>query len=76
MSFSVKDLADSIKKYIPTFTIEYKPDFRQAIADSWPDAVDDKAARDEWGWSPSFDLDMMTQDMLKVIGEKHKKGLI
>ncbi|MEI8203644.1 MAG: NAD-dependent epimerase/dehydratase family protein [Bacteroidota bacterium] len=76
MSFSVKDLADSIKKYIPTFTIEYQPDFRQAIADSWPNSVDDTAAREEWGWKPSFDLDAMTQDMLKVIGEKHKKGLI
>ncbi len=76
MSFSVKDLADSIKKYIPGFTVEYKPDFRQAIADSWPNSVDDSAAREEWGWNPSFDLDMMTQDMLKVIGEKHKQGLI
>ncbi len=76
MSFSVKDLADSIKKYIPTFTIDYQPDFRQAIADSWPNSVDDTAAREEWGWKPSFDLDTMTQDMLKVIGEKHKKGLI
>ncbi len=76
MSFSVKELADSIRKYIPNFVIEYKPDFRQAIADSWPNAVDDTAAREEWGWNPSFDLDAMTQDMLKVIGEKHKQGLI
>jgi nucleoside-diphosphate-sugar epimerase len=76
MSFSVKDLADSIKKYMPDFTITYEPDFRQAIADSWPDAVDDTAAREEWGWKPSFDLDAMTQDMLKAIGEKHKLGLI
>jgi len=76
MSFSVKEMAENIKKYLPDFTIEYKPDFRQAIADSWPDAVDDKAAREEWGWKPSYDLDAMTQDMLKVIGEKHKKGLI
>jgi len=61
---------------MPAFTITYEPDFRQAIADSWPDAVDDKAAREEWGWKPSFDLDAMTQDMLQVIGEKHKNGLI
>ncbi len=76
MSFSVKELADNIKKYMPNFQIEYKPDFRQAIADSWPNAVDDSAARSEWGWKPSYDLDAMTQDMLKVIGEKHKQGLI
>jgi nucleoside-diphosphate-sugar epimerase len=76
MSFSVKELANSIKKYIPGFEIEYKPDFRQAIADSWPNAVDDSAARAEWGWKPAYDLDAMTQDMLKVIGEKHKQGLI
>lgn len=76
MSFSVKELANNIKKYIPGFIIEYKPDFRQAIADSWPNSVDDSAARKEWGWEPSYDLDSMTKDMLKVIGEKHKKGLI
>ena len=76
MSFSVKELAESIKKYMPNFQIEYKPDYRQAIADSWPNAVDDSAARKEWGWKPSYDLDTMTQDMLKVIGEKHKQGLI
>jgi nucleoside-diphosphate-sugar epimerase len=76
MSFTVGELAESIKKYIPDFEIKYEPDFRQAIADSWPDAVDDSAAREEWGWKASYDLDAMTQDMLKVIGEKHKKGLI
>lgn len=76
MSFTVGEMAESIKKYIPEFEITYEPDFRQAIADSWPDAVDDSAAKEEWGWKPSYDLDTMTQDMLKVIGEKHKKGLI
>ncbi|HPF01062.1 MAG TPA: NAD-dependent epimerase/dehydratase family protein [Bacteroidales bacterium] len=76
MSFSAGELAASIKKYIPSFEIEYKPDFRQNIADSWPNAVDDKAAREEWGWKPAFDLDAMTQDMLKNIKIKHEKGLI
>lgn len=76
MSFSVKEMADNIRKYIPGFEIEYKPDFRQAIADSWPNSVDDSAAREEWGWKPDYDLDAMTQDMLKVLGEKHKLGLI
>lgn len=76
MSFSVAEMADSIRKYIPNFEIEYVPDFRQKIADSWPDSVDDKAAREEWGWKPAFDLDAMTQDMLKNIKIKHEKGLI
>jgi nucleoside-diphosphate-sugar epimerase len=76
MSFDVKTLADSIKKYIPEFTINYEPDFRQAIADSWPDDVEDTAAREEWGWKPSYDLDSMTKDMLANLTEKHKKGLI
>ena len=76
MSFSAGELAASIKKYMPDFEIEYKPDFRQNIADSWPRAVDDSAAREEWGWKPSYDLDAMTQDMLKNIKIKHEKGLI
>lgn len=76
MSFTVKELADSIKKYIPEFEVSYEPDSRQDIADTWPNSVDDSCAREEWGWSPSFDLDSMTKDMLEVIGEKHKKGLI
>jgi nucleoside-diphosphate-sugar epimerase len=76
MSFSVKDLAESIKKYIPEFEIEYKPDYRQAIADSWPNDVDDSAAREEWDWKPDYDLDAMTKDMLENIKIKFDKGLI
>ena len=76
MSFTVGELAASIKKYIPEFEISYEPDFRQEIADSWPNSVDDTAARKEWGWKPDFDLDAMTQDMLKAIQKKHDKGLI
>ncbi len=74
MSFSAGELAASIKKVMPSFEIEYKPDFRQNIADSWPNAVDDSAAREEWGWKPSFDLDAMTADMLKNIKIKFDKG--
>ncbi len=76
MSFSAKELADSVKKYIPEFEMTYQPDERQAIADSWPNSVDDTPAREQWGWKPDYDLDAMTQDMLKAIREKHEKGLI
>jgi nucleoside-diphosphate-sugar epimerase len=70
MSFSAGELAASIKKQIPEFEINYEPDSRQAIADSWPDSVDDSAAREEWGWKPSYDLDAMTGDMIMAISKK------
>jgi nucleoside-diphosphate-sugar epimerase len=76
MSFTVKDLADSIKKIIPDFTVDYAPDFRQNIADSWPDAVDDNAAREDWNWNPSYNLDSMTKDMLEKLQARHAKGLL
>jgi len=75
-SFAPEDIVDSIKKYIPEFTITYNPDFRQAIADSWPGSIDDSAAREEWNWKPDFDLDTMTKDMLDNLSAKHAKGLI
>lgn len=65
MSFSPKDIALEIKKHIPSFSITYKPDFRQAIADSWPRSIDDSVAREHWGWKPAFDLAEMTRIMLK-----------
>ncbi len=76
MSFSAGELAASIKKYVPGFTCKYEPDFRQAIADSWPQSIDDSAARNEWGWKPAYDLDAMTKDMLEALKMKHSKGLI
>lgn len=65
LSFSPKEIYQSIKKIIPDFKIKYEPDFRQKIADSWPDSIDDSAARKDWGWTPSFDLDKMTEDIIK-----------
>lgn len=76
MSFDPETIAESIKKYIPEFEMEYKPDYRQAIADSWPQSIDDGAARKEWDWAPEYDIDSMTRDMLEKLGEKHKLGLI
>ncbi|OGD12655.1 MAG: UDP-glucose 4-epimerase [Candidatus Aminicenantes bacterium RBG_13_62_12] len=70
MSFSAAELAAEIKKHIPEFVAEYRPDFRQVIADSWPRTIDDSAAREEWGWKPDFDLASMTADMLRAIREK------
>ncbi|MHA2407003.1 MAG: NAD-dependent epimerase/dehydratase family protein [Candidatus Ranarchaeia archaeon] len=70
MSFSVKELAASIQKYIPEFTIDYKPDYRQAIADSWPRSLDDTVARTEWGWNPTYDLPKMTEDMISKLRKK------
>jgi nucleoside-diphosphate-sugar epimerase len=74
MSFSAGELAAEIKKHIPEFTVEYEPDFRQEIADSWPNSIDDSAAREEWGWMPDYDLGKMTEDMLTVLGKRHAEG--
>ncbi len=65
MSFSPKEIATSLQKYIPDFTIQYKPDYRQSIADSWPQSIDDSIANNDWGWKPRYDLDKMTKDMLE-----------
>jgi nucleoside-diphosphate-sugar epimerase len=65
MSFSPKEIGASISKHIPDFKLTYKPDFRQQIADSWPASIDDSGAREDWGWKPAYDLDLMTTDMLK-----------
>ena len=64
MSFSPKQLGDEIKKAIPSFSMSYKPDYRQAIADSWPRSIDDSQARSDWGWKEEYDLERMVKDML------------
>ncbi len=74
MSFSAGELAASITKRVPGFEVTYEPDYRQAIADSWPSSIDDTAAREEWNWSPSFGLDAMTEDMLARLRKRHAEG--
>lgn len=65
MSFSPTQITDEIKKHIPEFEISYKPDYRQAIAESWPKSIDDSSAKGDWNWSPSCDLKLLTSTMLK-----------
>ncbi|WP_419213492.1 NAD-dependent epimerase/dehydratase family protein [Maribacter sp. X9] len=68
MSFTPKEMAESIKAVIPEFKIDYNPDFRQTIADSWPSSIDDTNARTDWNWKAEFDLDETTKTMLENLG--------
>jgi len=70
MSFAPKDLVEEIRKYIPNFEVEYKPDYRQKIADSWPRSLDDSAARKEWGWKPDYDMKDMVKDIITNLSKK------
>jgi nucleoside-diphosphate-sugar epimerase len=65
ISFTPEEIAAEIKKHIPEFEITYKTDFRQEIADSWPQVIDDSPARSDWNWNHEFDLSLMTEEMLK-----------
>lgn len=69
MSFTPAEIAEEIKKHYPDFSIDYAPDFRQQIADSWPASIDDSRAREDWGWQNDFDLDSMTTEMFKQLKE-------
>ena len=74
MSFSPKEITAAIQKEIPNFSTEYNPDERQAIADSWPMSIDDTEAREHWGWSPDYNLEQMTKDMLSNL--RRMKGVV
>lgn len=76
ISFSPEEIASSIQKHIPDFEISYSPDYRQAIADSWPNSIDDSAARDQWDWQHNYDLEAMTKSMLKNLADYLKKDSI
>jgi len=63
MSFSPEEIGNEVKKHVPGFTMTYKPDYRQQIANSWPQSIDDSVAQKDWGWKPEYDLEKMTVDM-------------
>ena len=71
VSFTPKQIAEEIKKHIPDFEISYSPDFRQAIADSWPSSIDDSYAKKDWGWELKYDLEKMTSIMMKNLKEQY-----
>lgn len=74
VSFTPKEITQSIKKLIPEFTITYNPDFRQKIADSWPKSIDDSIAREDWNWKHSFSLDDITKEMLSNLRKPVKQN--
>jgi len=76
MSFSAEELAVEIRKHIPGFVCNYKPDFRQDIADTWPKSIDDQAARLEWGWKPKYNISTMTEDMLEKLSKRYEEGTL
>ncbi len=77
MSFDPEQIATEIRKHIPEFALDYNVDpVKQAIANSWPNKMDDSCARAEWGWAPKYDLTSMTTDMLEKVKEKFEAGII
>ncbi|EHQ29723.1 NAD-dependent epimerase/dehydratase family protein [Mucilaginibacter paludis] len=72
MSFSPCDLAAAIRERLPAFDIQYEPDYRQAIADSWPASIQDASARQDWGWKPGYDLNAMVTEMLQQLQERRQ----
>ena len=76
MSFTAGELAAEIRKHVPGFRVEYVPDFRQAIADSWPRSIDDSAARTDWGWKPRYGLPEMVVEMLAALSRRRAAGCL
>ena len=74
MDITPKELAEEIKQAIPNFTISYRPDSRQKIADSWPQSIDDTKARKDWNWSHKFTISSMVKDILKNLQAQKNKN--
>lgn len=75
VSFTPKQIAAEVSKHIPNFEMSYKPDFRQEIADSWPQSIDDSFAQKDWGWEAKYDLQKMTNDMIENLKIKYEKSI-
>ncbi len=75
IDFTPREIAEEIKKHIPNFKISYQPDFRQKIADDWPQTIDDSEARDDWNWEHKFDLAMITKDIIKNLQSEKNQQL-
>ncbi|PKK34870.1 NAD-dependent epimerase [Siphonobacter sp. SORGH_AS_0500] len=75
LSFTPAEVAAAIQHFFPTFQTTYKPDFRQQIANSWPQSIDDSAARRDWGWKPAYDLTRMTEDMIHHLDHQYHADL-
>ncbi|MCO6500385.1 MAG: NAD-dependent epimerase/dehydratase family protein [Vicingus serpentipes] len=76
ISFSPKEIAEEIKSHIPNFSISYQPDYRQKIANSWPQSIDDSSAKNDWHWNPTYSLEKMTADMILNLNLSLKKKVI
>ena len=76
LSFSPEELVAAIQRILPDFTMAYAPDFRQAIADSWPSSIDDHIATEEWGWKPKYDLEAMAKDMLAQLEPRYVSEMV
>lgn len=70
LSISPEQIGKAIQKHFPDFQMKYEPDFRQEIADTWPQSIDDQKAREDWNWKPSYSLEKMTEDMFRQLGNK------
>ena len=71
VSYAPEEVTASIQKHLPDFTISYEPDFRQSIADTWPQSIDDSAARQDWAWSHKYDLDAITEKMIENLKPRY-----
>jgi threonine 3-dehydrogenase len=76
VSFTPEEIALEIKKHRPAFSVHYAPDFRQEIAQSWPESIDDSVARRDWGWQPSYGLEAMASDMIAQLEQQYKQKLV
>ncbi|MEM6515570.1 MAG: NAD-dependent epimerase/dehydratase family protein [Bacteroidota bacterium] len=74
ISFTPSEISAEIKRHIPDFTVSYNPDFRQQIADSWPNSIDDSKAREDWNWNHQFDLRAITEEMLSQLEKKYESS--